>query len=131
MPVEMLDLSLHTLGALFPGTDQAIARAIAEATEDCNNRPFLNKARKIEIQLELTPKMDGQGMLESVSVSLKMRGQHPSFTVEPKDLLRRRGRAGVQLSFHEFSSDNPHQNPLPLDGDGDSNNTNGDGGETT
>lgn len=53
-------LSLETLGQLDDGTVGAVANAaIAEALADCDDRPFLEKGRKVTVEIVINPVLDG------------------------------------------------------------------------
>ena len=62
-------LSLSTLSQLDDGTVGAVVdAAIAEALADCDDRPYLEKARKITIEVAVSPVLDN-GRLKGVDVA--------------------------------------------------------------
>ena len=62
-------LTLATLGKLDDGTVGAVVdAAITEALIDCDDRPFLEKARKVTIEVVISPVLDN-GRLKAVDVA--------------------------------------------------------------
>jgi hypothetical protein len=77
-----MKLDHTTIGSLSAGgVGHAINTAIKEALRDCENRPALNKARTVNIQIEFTPAgdslQDGAVQLGAVSVCAKVKTTTP------------------------------------------------------
>lgn len=70
-------LSLETLGQLDDGTVGAVANAaIAEALADCDDRPFLEKGRKVTVEIVINPVLDGS-VLKGVDVAVGVKLTKP------------------------------------------------------
>lgn len=71
--------TIDTLGDLDDGTVRLlIDAAIGEALADCDARPYLEKARRVEIRLELLPRPSEMGPgLKGVDADVKVKLSTP------------------------------------------------------
>lgn len=111
----MLEVSLETLDLLHPGIAEAVRREIALAADDCRDRPFVDKPRKITIELQLRPKMDAGGSLDSIDVVVLLKGVKPTIESVNRNVSLRVQRGQATLLFHELSRENADQRPLPFE----------------
>lgn len=80
-------LSADTLGDLDAGALRLlIDAAIGEALEDCDNRPALEKARRVTVTIALTPYTSDRGGLRGVDVDTKVDLRVPASAVRPVHL---------------------------------------------
>ena len=91
-------------GLLSAGFDEAVERV----DHDCRDRPTVGEARKITIEVQLTPAADQRGNLDHVAVAFVLKDtmpkrKTPTYVMKP-------GRDGLQ--FNELSRDNPDQGTL-------------------
>ncbi len=69
--------TLHTLDDGMVG--RVVDAAIQEALRDCEDRPGLNKARKVTIQLEVTPLQDKRShALRGVNTTVQVKATVPA-----------------------------------------------------
>jgi hypothetical protein len=109
MPLEVFNtaaLSIIDGGRIRTGLDLALKRVC----EDCNDRPFLKKSRKVTLEIEITPVPDGEG-LDSCSVEFKIRERIPARS--SKSYNMRAGNGGGLL-FNELSPEDVDQGTIPM-----------------
>ena len=114
MDREVISLSLSTIAELNPKVDDLVREQIARATRDCIERCEINKARKVKIQIEVTPEVE-DGICEDVNVQIFIDDELP-----PR--RTRAYRMGVRKKDFNpfFAPDNPdniRQRGLGFDGD--------------
>lgn len=71
-------LTIDTLGQLDDGTVRLLAnKALSEMLTDCDNRPMLNKARKVTITITAHPEQDRRGAMKGVHVGVQVKAALP------------------------------------------------------
>lgn len=104
MPVQ--NLSMENLGDIDDGSVAvAINQALRAAVNDCQDRPSLKKARKITLEISITPVMDKRDFHQA-RVEFTIKQTVPSKGLE---VVMRPTTRGDGLEFHPTFSDNPDQ----------------------
>ena len=98
-----LALSLKTLEDLDCGAAQAWEAALQRAIADCRNRPTEDKPRKVILQAELVPTVDG----DDVELLFQVTDKIPSFVTQSVwcQVRRRAGRLMFVFSSEPESED--------------------------
>ena len=66
--------TIDTLGDLDDGTTRLLVdQALAEALEDCDARPYLDKARKLTVTLEMLPALNERGGMKGVTANASVK----------------------------------------------------------
>jgi len=119
-------LSIADLAALDSGRVAAAFDAqLAAAIADCSDRPEVETARKIKLEISLTPIMDSRRDLGEVVVGFEIQGKSPAlksreYTMDHRsERDRTTGRTQMHLVFNEDAHGDPHNQSLPLDGEND------------
>lgn len=67
MPTDKQLFTIDTLGDLDDGTTRLLVdAALGEALADCDNRPYLDKPRRVALTLELKPVLHEAGGMKGV-----------------------------------------------------------------
>ncbi|MFA5552584.1 MAG: hypothetical protein WDA03_13340 [Trueperaceae bacterium] len=67
MPTDKQLFTIDTLGDLDDGTTRLLVdAALSEALADCDNRPYLDKPRRVVLTLELKPVLHEAGGMKGV-----------------------------------------------------------------
>lgn len=105
MPLERL--TLETLKDLDDGRPAiAFEDAVAQAVNDCTDRPGNTKARTIALELKLRPEPNEEGQCDAVSADMAVKTSLPDRTTKTYSLgLNRKGH----LIFSSTSPDNINQ----------------------
>lgn len=89
----------------------AFDQAIRNLATDCDDRPGDKRARKVVLQVELTPMPDESGVADEVAMKVQIKESLP--TRKSKDYSLSLRKNGV-LAIREGSEDNHEQSPLPF-----------------
>lgn len=92
-------------GRVRVGLDEAIKRAYS----DCENRPGLKKARKVFLEITITPEIEGE-FLDSCTVEFDIKERIPARS--SKSYNMRAGNGG--LLFNELSPEDVDQGTIPM-----------------
>ena len=92
---KTLALSLKTLEDLDCGATQAWEAALQRAIADCRNRPLEDKPRKVILQAELVPTVDG----DDVELLFQVKDVIPSHTTQSVRCQVRRQAGQLMLVF--------------------------------
>lgn len=115
MPLEVFNteaLARLDGGRLRVGLDQALKRA----TADCEDRPGLKKPRRITLEIEITPVMEGGGTLDSVVLDFSIKERVPARS--SKAYSMRAGHDGALL-YNELAPEDVDQGTIPIGSVGD------------
>lgn len=86
-----------------------IDRELKEALMDCHDRPWINKPRKITLQIAITPDYNQpRDVIDDFDVDITVKGMHPTKGTLVKMSPGRHGG----LVFSRDCSDNPRQKSL-------------------
>lgn len=100
--------TLDTLGDLDDGTTRLMVdQALAEALADCDNRPHLDKARRITITLHMLPVLNDNGGMKGVNAAVEVGSKFPG----------RRGRVEylkTSVNGNGVEAYLPEERPQPL-----------------
>lgn len=124
MAEDLLMLSGNTLADLDHGrAGEAIDRALAQAVRDCFDRPTDERARKVTVQIDITPIADIHGdavSCEGANGVYKVRLRQPDWESGKLNFgVRKGGRHGAMLVFSPDSPQNHRQTLLPLEDEND------------
>lgn len=92
-------------GRVRVGLDEAIRRAYS----DCEDRPGLKKARKVTLEITITPEIEGEN-LDSCTVEFDVKERIPARS--SKSYNMRAGSGG--LLFNELSPEDVDQGTIPM-----------------
>lgn len=126
------EFTLQELMALDGGrVPQAWKQAVARCAMDCNDRPALNKPRKVTLELELVPMCDHQGQLESIQADFSIKDQAPArqtktYSLGYRNIRSPKGIESAQLVFNDMSVENVNQAAFDFE---DGKESEGGGGE--
>lgn len=115
MPLEVFNTeSLARLdgGRLRVGLDLALKRLV----DDCADRPGLKKARRVTLEIEILPVMEGGGELDSVIVEFGIKERIPARSSKAYNM--RAGHDGALL-FNELAPEDVDQGTIPIGSVGD------------
>jgi len=106
-------LAIHelTLRALMEDLDggrisEAFMTELRRVALDCDDRPADDKARKVTLELQITPVCDEHGCLDTVRGKFHVKSTVPQRRSRSYDFAY---RAGGQLVFNDMSDDNFRQ----------------------
>lgn len=100
--------TIDTLGDLDDGTTRLLVdQALAEALEDCNERPYLDKARKVTVTLEMRPALNERGGMKGVNADATVKLTLPARR-SGADYLATNAAGGTVEAFL------PSERPAPL-----------------
>lgn len=112
-------LTLATIHTLDGGTVQAeFDRLVAQALEDCHERPGLETAREVGLKFTICPvQSNGKGTGNSVEIACQVTSKIPAMSSNPTrvELRRVRGAKGQNLFqgvFNDAAPDDPAQRTL-------------------
>jgi len=88
--------------------DKVFQHELHRITEDVIDRPGLTTARKLTIEISVSPVTDQGGTLDSVKVACEVNGRVPKQKSAPHSMLCKKG----ELTFNDNSKDNAHQRTL-------------------
>ena len=112
----MGELKEFNLAALAEMDGQRIAIAVDAALKrcvmDCEDRPGEDKARKVVLNLELTPDMDVNGNCDNVTVRAFVNDTVPKRRTKKYNMSLRHGG---RLAYQPDSLDNPEQDAFDFD----------------
>lgn len=112
--IQAQDLSTESLPLVRNGMLAAQLDALIRAvTRDCHERPALDKARKIVLEIGLTPRCDDRGNIEAVYADFAMKSRIPGYAIEGDQMLP---RGEDRLLFQPLSPTDPRQDALPIHG---------------
>lgn len=104
----MTELKFETIEDIDHGSVAlAINQALRAAFNDCADRPELKKARKVGLEISVTPVMD-HGSFSYANVKLDIKSTVPNRGIEIKTRVNGNG-----LEFQPTSLGNPNQKTLP------------------
>lgn len=95
----------------------AMAHAINRAADDIYDRPGESKARKIVLEVLLTPECGEDGECENVKMQAQVKDTIPSRKTRLYDLGVRRRNGRTSLVYSDAAPDNHMQPGLPMDED--------------
>jgi len=100
--------TLDSLGDLDDGATRLLVdAAIAEALEDCDNRPSLDKPRRVVVTLEFTPVLSQFGGMKGVDAEAKVKTTFPARAAR-SEYLPTNARGDTVEAFL------PTEHPTPL-----------------
>lgn len=109
---EYVELRIDTIAELGIGASEAFAKALTHAVRDCIDRPADERARKIVMQVDVTPVKevhDNVISCEGARAVFKVRARVPDYETDVCDFgVKRDGR----LFFNPLSPRNHRQNTL-------------------
>lgn len=98
---------LAAIGAIDGGiVNAAVKKHLARAIEDCDDRPYEEKARKVTVQIEVKPVTRQDGATCEVEVTTQIKSTIPTHVANPIT-ARVSGRSDAW--FNDLSQDNPDQ----------------------
>lgn len=105
--MALMKLSVASMNELDGGRLRtAIEKSIKRAVDDCKDRPNLDTARKVGIELIITPYADETGDVVSVNLDYQVKPTLPPMKREGLSLSVQKDGA---LLFNEHSPDNVNQ----------------------
>jgi len=106
-------LTLDTIGDVEHGTLRiAVNKALKLITQDLHDRPLLEKARKVQLTIEMKPEVDANSQsreLEDVKTAWQVKVTTPS--IGSSDVQMKPGQDG-QLYFHSELPMEPDESDL-------------------
>ena len=104
---KMSEKGLAAIAAMQGGAvDERFIRLFRLAVQDCDDRPGETKARKITLQVELTPVPQGHGHAPHVEISAGLKSAIPDYRSAPTEAKVMHGGDAV---FNDLAPDNPDQ----------------------
>ena len=105
------------LGDLALVADGKLAAAVAihlrKVTDDCQDRPGSDAARKVTIDFFITPSIDPDtGQCDDVNIEFEVGSKVPKHRTRPVNMKIRKSSQGPQLLFNDLSPDNADQRTL-------------------
>lgn len=102
-------LTIDTLGDLDDGTlRHVVNKAIEEALTDCDNRPMLDKGRKLTLTVTASPILDDRsGAMRGVEIETQVQTKLPPRATHPDTL-----RTNVRGSTVEAYLPDAHQDSM-------------------
>jgi hypothetical protein len=99
-------LTLAELPRLDGGkVEAAFNLALRKLAEDCDDRPGLDAARKLNFEIELKPTSDDHGVLEGVDLQWSIKPSVPKLQSRKQRLACRVTEKGGQLTFDDQTRD--------------------------
>jgi hypothetical protein len=92
-------------GRVAKSVDQAILRAVA----DCNDRPGLDKARRVTLEIDIEPVMEGS--LHDIALTFRVGEKAPP---RGSAAVVMRPAADGTLMFQDLSLEDPDQETIPF-----------------
>ena len=110
------EFSLPTLVNLDGGRiTEAWLQALKRCARDCEDRPAVEKPRKVVLELSVRPVMDEQGGLDTIRGTFQIKDTAPARESKVYDFGLRQIRGGdVQLVFNDLSDDNVNQSTIDM-----------------
>lgn len=106
----LVEFDISKIGDLDGGRVlEAISQAIERAVHDCEDRPGLKKARKVTLEMSLTPIQDDDGTMESIDLAFGVGEKRPSRTSKNYNLAARKAGNRWKLLFNDLSQDDVNQ----------------------
>lgn len=113
-------LEKFSLGALSTIDNGKVAAAFAHALrrceEDCKDRPAVDTARTIMLDIQITPVVGDDGALESVNVSFRIKNSVPERQSKTYNKTYNMQATRGGLLFNELSPDDVRQGTLDSPG---------------
>lgn len=107
MNQEKTLFTLDTLGDLDDGVTRLMAdQALSEALADCDNRPHLDKPRRIVLTLEMRPVLNDSGGMKGVAAEATVKLSLPGRKTRAEYLPTNVNGQGVE-AFLPFDRPNP------------------------
>lgn len=104
--MALIPLNLQTLDRLDPKLQAAFSTHLRRAVQDCLDRPAEKKARRVLLEVEVTPILDDDGGCSRVNADFKFRDKLPDRRSRTYEMIAQRdGR----LILNEFSPTAPDQ----------------------
>jgi hypothetical protein len=111
--MSLIPLSLSNLRHLYLGkADQMFANQIQRAAEDCFSRPGDQTARKVTLEVSVTPVLPQDGDCNEAKVQLRCVASLPKFKTKEYTMALRRGG----LLFSRDEDDYAQQSILEVPG---------------
>jgi len=108
--VELQNLKLDKLASIDGGRfAEAFNRHLMRCGEDCYDRPGDSKARKVTLTVEITPKLDQNGMCEGCDVQMDAKTAVPPHRSKVFDM---RLKPNGELYYRQDSLDNADQHTM-------------------
>jgi len=97
---------------------EALNQAIRRAAAHCDDLPGVDAARKVSLNLNFTPVMDGEGRCETVNFEFEIVERNPKrkskvYNGDLRKIRHNNGREECQVVFNDLSDDNANQNTFP------------------
>lgn len=94
----------------------AVATHLRKVTDDCQDRPGSDAARRVTIDLYITPSVDPEtGQCDDVNIEFEVGSKVPKHRTKPVNMKIRKSTQGPQLLFNDLSQDNADQHTLDKD----------------
>lgn len=107
------ELKLETLTELDGGrVPEAFNQALKRCVADCEDRPGVKDARKVTLEVMLSPNLDDDLEFESVDVKFQIKDTAPTRKTKKYNCNWTRGN---QLVFDDMSHEDADQGSLPFD----------------
>jgi len=109
------ELKLETLPLLDNGrVVEALHQALKRAALDCEDRPGEKKSRLVNLQIEISPHLDQDGLFDTCDMHAQVKETFPTRKTRKYNLGYRKGG---MLTFNDLSPDNFHQTTIDQDED--------------
>lgn len=109
--MAVYELNLASLMDALDGgrIHEAFMAELRRVAMDCEDRPGDDKVRRVSLELNLTPVVDEQGRLDSLSGKFHVTSTVPKRRSKSYSF---RFRQGGRLVFNDLSDDNIHQKTI-------------------
>lgn len=107
-------LSIETLGDIDEGRIKAaVDLHLKKLTSDCIDRPGCKTARKLKLELYVTPQIDlDTGQCDDVNIEFDIGSKVPNHRSRPVNCKVRKTAKGPLLQFNDLSEENVNQRTL-------------------
>lgn len=106
------ELKLENLPHLDVRIVEALQQALKRAALDCEDLPGEKKPRLVNLQFEISPRIDQDGIFDTVDLKVQMKSSFPTRKSRKYNLGFRKGG---MLVFNELSNENFHQKSIDDD----------------
>jgi hypothetical protein len=104
------ELKLENLTHLDGGRIvEALQQALKRAALDCEDRPGESKTRVVNLQFEFAPRIDSDGVFDTVDMKAQVKETFPTRKSRKYNLGYRKGG---MLTFNDLSDENFHQKSI-------------------